>query len=359
MTLTTDISKGLAGSGSGARVVFSAVSKNFGSTTVLDNLNLAIEPGEFVALLGPSGCGKTTALRILAGFESASAGSLTVDGRDILSVPSHRRGVGMVFQAYSLFPNLSVADNVSFGLAVRGATKAERSVKVQDLLALVGLPGYEERYPSELSGGQQQRVALARALAIEPRVLLLDEPLSALDAEVRASLREEIRELQLRLGITMLFVTHDQEEALAMADRVAVMKAGAIEQIDSPAALYDHPGTEFVARFVGTTNRFSIGRNAAVPEVWRPVHAGETDVLYVRPELLTFEPSPDGAARVVAHIYKGARTRVIARLNDAGESVHGTSDFKVDIPVAQANELPVGTPVNMRLTGRPTLRVEA
>ncbi len=342
----------------GARIEFSAVSKSFGTTTVLQGLNLTVEPGEFVALLGPSGCGKTTALRILAGFESATDGSLRVDGQNILSVPAHKRGVGLVFQAYSLFPNLTVAGNVCFGLAVRKQSKAKRVEKLQELLDLVGLPGYEERYPGELSGGQQQRVALARALAIEPRVLLLDEPLSALDAEVRGNLREEIRELQLRLGITMIFVTHDQEEALAMADRVAVMRSGQIEQIDPPSALYDHPRTDFVARFVGTTNLLAIGRNESVPDLWIPCRTGATDTLYVRPELATLEPAAEGYARVVSHIYRGARTRVTARCEHP-TATHSSSDIKVDVPASRIKDLPVGERVNVRLTGRPVLRVES
>ncbi len=347
-----------AGATPGARIEFAGVSKNYGGTTVLRSLNLTVQPGEFVALLGPSGCGKTTALRILAGFETATEGSLTVDGRDVLSIPAHRRGVGMVFQSYSLFPNLNVADNVCFGLAVRRAGKSEREDKLRQLLDLVGLPGYSHRYPAELSGGQQQRVALARALAIEPRVLLLDEPLSALDATVRNSLREEIRELQIRLGITMVFVTHDQEEALAMADRVAVMRSGAIEQIDAPSALYDRPGNDFVARFVGTTNQLSVARGDAVPQVWTPESEGKRDILYVRPELLDFVPADDGYARIVSHIYKGARTRVIARLeNPAADSRH--SEIKVDVATAHALELPVGMAVRLQITGRPALRVEA
>jgi putative spermidine/putrescine transport system ATP-binding protein len=340
----------------GARITYTSVSKKFGDTTVLTGLDLTVEPGEFVALLGPSGCGKTTALRILAGFESASSGALTVDGRDVLRIPAHRRGIGMVFQSYSLFPNLTVADNVTFGLAVRREDKVRRVAKLTSLLELVGLPGFADRFPAELSGGQQQRVALARALATEPRVLLLDEPLSALDAQVRASLRDEIRALQLRLGITMLFVTHDQEEALAMADRVAVMRAGGIEQIDRPAVLYDHPNTDFVAGFVGTTNQLAVARGTGTPDLWVPARGGDRDLLYLRPEHLTLEASANGSARVVAQIYRGATARITVRVE--GETTAGNAEITVDVPAARVVDLPIGLRVDVRLTGRPALRLE-
>ncbi len=241
--------------GSGAHVSLRNLSRFFGSIRALDGLNLEIEPGELVALLGPSGCGKTTALRILAGFESADTGSVLVDGRDLSPVPAARRDMGMVFQSYSLFPNMSALDNVAFGLRMRKKGAAQRRTQATELLAMVGLADQARQYPHQLSGGQQQRVALARALAIEPSVLLLDEPLSALDAKVRVQLREQIRSLQQRLHTTTLFVTHDQEEALSMADRVGVMRNGRLEQVAAPSELYADPATAFVAEFVGTMNR--------------------------------------------------------------------------------------------------------
>jgi putative spermidine/putrescine transport system ATP-binding protein len=244
-----------SGSPEGTPVSLRNLSRAFGATKALDGMSLDIAPGELIALLGPSGCGKTTALRIVAGFEFADSGEVLVNGRDVSEVPAARRDMGMVFQSYSLFPNMSALDNVGFGLRMRKTAAAQRRRKAAELLDMVGLSAQAGQYPHQLSGGQQQRVALARALAIEPQVLLLDEPLSALDAKVRLQLREQIRTLQQRLGTTTIFVTHDQEEALSMADRVGVMRDGRLEQVADPSELYSRPATAFVAEFVGTMNR--------------------------------------------------------------------------------------------------------
>ena len=226
--------------------------KSFGAVHVVKDFNLAIDKGEFVSFLGPSGCGKTTVLRMVAGFEPPTRGSIRIDGQDVTQAKPNQRRIGMVFQAYALFPNLTVAQNVGFGLRVAGQGKAQIHARVKEMLELIGLPELGERYPFQLSGGQQQRVALARALAVSPRVLLLDEPLSALDAKIRISLREEIRRIQRELGITTIFVTHDQEEALSMSDRVVVMHEGVADQIGTPFEIYNRPATRFVAQFVGT-----------------------------------------------------------------------------------------------------------
>jgi putative spermidine/putrescine transport system ATP-binding protein len=218
----------------GVEVRLDGLTRTFGSVRALDGLDLTIAPGELVALLGPSGCGKTTALRILAGLDDATSGQVLVDGRDVSHIPASKRDMGMVFQAYSLFPHMTTRQNVEFGLKLRKVDSGKRRERAMEMLQLVGLETQSERYAHQLSGGQQQRVALARALAFEPSVLLLDEPLSALDAKVRAQLRDEIRRVQLEVGTTTLFVTHDQEEALAMADRVGVMRAGKLEQIAPP-----------------------------------------------------------------------------------------------------------------------------
>ena len=228
-----------------------ALSKRFGAFTALDRIDLAVARGEFVCFLGPSGCGKTTLLRAIAGLDGQDEGRIEMDGRDISRAPPAARDFGIVFQSYALFPNLTVADNVGYGLVNRGRPRAERKARVAELLALVGLPEQGAKYPVQLSGGQQQRVALARALATSPSLLLLDEPLSALDAKVRVRLRGEIRALQERLGVTTIMVTHDQEEALAMADRIVVMNHGVIEQVGPPEEIYRRPASPFVADFIG------------------------------------------------------------------------------------------------------------
>ena len=230
--------------------------KSFGSQRVVTDFSIDIQQGEFVSLLGPSGCGKTTVLRMVAGFETPSTGAIRIEGKDIVNLRPNQRNIGMVFQFYALFPNLTVAQNIAFGLKIAGMAKSQREARVTEMLKLIGLPELGGRYPFQLSGGQQQRVALARALAVRPKVLLLDEPLSALDAKIRVSLREEIRAIQRELGITTIFVTHDQEEALTMSDRVVVMNGGIAEQVGSPHQVYNRPTTQFVANFVGTLNNF-------------------------------------------------------------------------------------------------------
>jgi putative spermidine/putrescine transport system ATP-binding protein len=353
------VSPGADNDGS-ATVEFRSLRRSFGATTALDGLDLAIRPGELLALLGPSGCGKTTALRMVAGFETPDSGEVLVDGKDITRIPAHRRDAGMVFQSYSLFPHLNARDNVAFGLRMRKTATPERRRRADELLELVGLPQYGDRYPHQLSGGQQQRIALARALALRPRVLLLDEPLSALDAKVRLSLREEIRRLQQELKITTLFVTHDQEEALSMADRVAVMHAGRLEQCATPAELYARPATAFVAEFVGTMNRIAgrVGDDPAVVEVLGqrlPVDGSPDDAaphsdvdVLVRPENVLLEPQGDSGAIVTGTTFLGAVTRLAVQLAD------GTV-VKADLSTHDAAALPAGTGVTLRLPERPVL----
>ncbi|MHA6760405.1 ABC transporter ATP-binding protein [Streptacidiphilus sp. PAMC 29251] len=343
---------------SSATVEFRGLRRSYGATTALDGLDLTVQPGELLALLGPSGCGKTTALRMVAGFERPDSGAVLVDGADITGIPAHRRDAGMVFQSYSLFPHLNARDNVAFGLRMRKTPTAERRRRADELLELVGLPQYGDRYPHQLSGGQQQRIALARALALRPRVLLLDEPLSALDAKVRLNLREEIGRLQKELGITTLFVTHDQEEALSMADRVAVMHAGRLEQCATPAELYARPSTAFVAEFVGTMNRIPgrIGDDTGTVEVLGrrlPVDGARTgpnqDVeVLVRPENVQLTAQGGGGAVVVGSTFLGSVTRLAVQLTDGRE-------IKVDLSTHDAAALPAGTGVTVDLSERPVL----
>ncbi|MDK1474668.1 ABC transporter ATP-binding protein [Streptomyces sp. 549] len=351
-----------AAAGTGARVEFRNLRRSFGHTVALDGLDLTVEPGELLALLGPSGCGKTTALRVLAGFEQPDSGEVLVDGADITGVPANRRDAGMVFQSYSLFPNLSARDNVAFGLRVRKVATAKRHARAAELLELVGLPDHGDRFPHQMSGGQQQRVALARALALQPRVLLLDEPLSALDAKVRLTLREEIRRLQLSLGITTVFVTHDQEEALSMADRVAVLSAGRLEQCAAPADLYRRPATPFVAEFVGMMNRLP-GRMAGTGQVEvagstlpvdgeQPAGAQADVKVLVRPEHVTVTADPQGTATVVSASFFGSVTRVLLDLADG-------TPVKADLPSHDADALAPGVSATVGLAQRPVLVLPA
>ncbi|MCU1614544.1 MAG: cysA [Frankiales bacterium] len=339
----------------GVDVRLQGLTRRYGSLLALDGLDLDITGGEFLALLGPSGCGKTTALRAIAGFDRPDGGRVLVDGRDITDVPASKRDMGMVFQAYSLFPNLNVAENVAFGLRVRHRGKAERARRAGELLELVGLADRADRYPHQLSGGQQQRVALARALAVAPQVLLLDEPLSALDAQVRVQLREEIRRIQLELGITTVFVTHDQAEALSVADRVGVLRSGRLEQVASPSDLYERPATVFVAQFVGTMNRLParvVDGGAEVLGVRRPVAgdvpSGGPVLALVRPEALSVTADAAGPGRIVTRTFSGAVSRLAVALP-------GGVEVQVDVASADSQDLTPGTAVTVGLAERPVL----
>ena len=300
------------------------LTRDFGSFRALDGFDLRMAPGELVALLGPSGCGKTTVLRILAGLDHPTTGHVEVGGRDITRVPANKRDMGMVFQAYSLFPHLTVLDNVAFGLKLRGQDRSARRRRASEVLDLVGLGEHTAKYANQLSGGQQQRVALARALAIEPSVLLLDEPLSALDAKVRVQLRDEIRRVQLEVGTTTLFVTHDQEEALAVADRVGVMNRGRLEQLAPPSQLYAHPASQFVAEFVGLNNKVAAVVSdrratvfgAAVPTIEGSISSGPGQAL-VRPESVTITADGPGNATVASVNFLGPVSRVYVDVDDA------------------------------------------
>lgn len=262
-----------------SQLEFAHVTKKYGDLEALSAFTLSVQKGELISIVGPSGCGKTTALRVAAGFEKFDAGRLIVNGQNVELVPPQKRNMGMVFQSYSLFPHLTVAENIGFGLTIRKMEKKKRASVVSDMLDLVQLVDVGHRFPHQLSGGQQQRVALARALAIEPTVLLLDEPLNALDAKVRIEVRDEIRSLQKRTGTTTLFVTHDQEEALTISDRVCVMSKGVIQQVGTPREVYDNPGTAFVATFIGETNSVVIGGKEVLvrPEHTRVVNDAEPD----------------------------------------------------------------------------------
>jgi putative spermidine/putrescine transport system ATP-binding protein len=337
----------------------SHLEKSFGANRVVKDFSLAIEKGEFVSLLGPSGCGKTTVLRMVGGFEAPSAGTIRIDGDDVGGLRPNQRNIGMVFQAYALFPNLTVAQNVAFGLKVAGADKAETADRVKEMLALIGLSDLGSRFPFQLSGGQQQRVALARALAVRPKVLLLDEPLSALDAKIRASLRREIREIQQRLGITTIFVTHDQEEALSMSDRVVVMSGGKADQIGTPFEIYNHPATRFVAGFVGTLNTL----NATVTDpatgavalgqtrltLNRAIRAekGAVVTLAIRPESATLgSGQPDDVTltgRISEVQFLGAIIRIAADVG--GQNLTLDTFNRTDFPPpAIGSEMPISLP---------------
>ena len=306
--------------------------KSFGDNRVVQHFDLAVARGEFVSFLGPSGCGKTTTLRMIAGFETATVGTIHIDGRDVTDLPPNQRNVGMVFQSYALFPNMTAAQNVAFGLKVAKKSSAEIKARVAEMLRVVKLPQLADRYPYQMSGGQQQRIALARALATSPQLLLLDEPLSALDAKVRIALREELKGLQRDLGITTIYVTHDQEEALSMSDRVVVMNEGRIEQLGTPFEIYNRPRTRFVASFVGTLNilkaqvvdagQGAIRINGQDLRAARQLaeRDGETCSVALRPEAVSLQDPGNGCNRINGVIeevsFLGAIVRIKVGLGD-------------------------------------------
>jgi len=297
-------------SSSDSAISLSGLTKTFGSVTAVANLDLEIKEGEFFSMLGPSGSGKTTVLRMIAGFDQPTSGTIRLQGEDVTQKAPFDRDVNTVFQDYALFPHMSVLENVAYGLRVRGVGSSERNKLAQEALDTVRLGDYGNRKPSELSGGQRQRVALARAVVVKPKVLLLDEPLGALDLKLREQMQVELKALQRSLGITFIFVTHDQEEALTLSDRVAVFNNGKIEQLGTPRDLYDHPQSEFVARFVGSSNLFTDEESRTL--------FGKNGMHSVRPEKLDLELSGgDGLfeAKIEETIYLGAATRVLVQLN--------------------------------------------
>jgi putative spermidine/putrescine transport system ATP-binding protein len=302
-------------------VEFLGVSKRFGETVAVDAVDLTVGQGEFFSVLGPSGSGKTTCLRMIAGFEDPSEGRIFLQGRDVTGIPPYDRDVNTVFQDYALFPHMSVGDNVSYGLMVKKVSPDERRQRVADALRMVRLDGFETRKPNELSGGQRQRVALARALVNQPSVLLLDEPLGALDLKLRQQMQIELKSIQRRVGLTFMYVTHDQEEALTMSDRLAVMNAGHVEQVGTPADVYEKPATSFVAGFVGVSNVLSGDAARAV--------SGDDGAFTIRPEKIRLvdaaESADPGQCTVTGNVrdvvYLGAHTRYAVELDVGGELV--------------------------------------
>lgn len=302
-------------------VLFKCVSRHFGEVKAVDEVDLAVQDGEFFSMLGPSGSGKTTCLRMIAGFERPTSGQIFLYGRDVSQLPPFERPVNTVFQDYALFPHMTIEENVAYGLMIKGVPKTERTKQVNEMLELVRLPGYGARKPSQLSGGQRQRVALARALINHPKVLLLDEPLGALDLKLRQQMQVELKAIQQRVGITFIFVTHDQEEALTMSDRIAVFNQGKIEQIGSPAEIYEHPATPFVAGFVGVSNLVK-------GDMARRI-TGSEQMFSIRPEKIHLdtpaankmddEYAADGKVRDV--VYLGLYTRYLVELGDGGDLV--------------------------------------
>jgi spermidine/putrescine transport system ATP-binding protein len=347
----------------GGEVVLVDLVKRFADVTAVAGINLDMPPGEFFSLLGPSGCGKTTTLRLIAGFERPDEGSILLDGVDMAQTPPHKRKVNTVFQNYALFPHLSVADNVSFGLRYKGVSKQDSRRKVGEALELVRMGGLERRRPSQLSGGQQQRVALARALVLEPEVLLLDEPLGALDAKLRKQLQIELKALQEEVGITFVYVTHDQEEALTMSDRLAVMSNGRVEQIGTPSEVYEEPRTTYVADFLGVSNLMDARADGADPQGRTTVHLGEFDLVaehgdidargdvkvVIRPERVRLEEAgttgenriPGMVERVV---YVGSTMQVIVHLAPGQTIQAWYQNLGEQLPYGQGQSVSVALP---------------
>lgn len=335
LSLSTTDTPAASGASKGASLELAGLTKVFPGTVeaAVNDVNLHLEPGEFLTFLGPSGSGKTTTLNLIGGFLSPTSGSILLNGRPIEKLPPHRRDFGMVFQNYALFPHMTVAQNIAFPLRQRRVARAERDRRVGEVMELVGLAGMGQRLPAQLSGGQQQRVALARAVVFSPHLLLLDEPLGALDRKLRQSLQAEIKRIHREVGLSFLFVTHDQEEAMSLSDRIAVFNHGRIERIGSPVDLYDNPGTEFVAQFVGESNLFRGTRLASSYEwlggTWRVVaDAPVGDLLVVRPERIALAAGGDvpagmnsAEARVIDVSYLGTGQRVDVEYRDGSRGV--------------------------------------
>jgi putative spermidine/putrescine transport system ATP-binding protein len=332
--------------------------KAYGPIMAVQDINLHLDAGEFISLLGPSGCGKTTILRMIAGFEQPTGGSIYLDGQEISRLPANRRGMGMMFQSYSLFPHMTAAQNIAFGLRLKRQSSAQQQQRVREMLELVGLSGMADRFPHQLSGGQQQRVALARAIAISPKVLLLDEPLSALDAKVRLQLRNEIRRIQQQLNITTLFVTHDQEEALSISDRVVVMSQGRIDQEGTPEEIYLKPQTAFTASFIGAMNqipgRWERGKvrienaigEALLQTQAADIEEGSSVVVLVRPENITVSDSEAASqgdnllsGLITTRVFLGAAVRLSVLV--------GEFYLNVDLPTGQAERFNAGQSVQL------------
>jgi len=354
------------------RIAVDNLTKRFGSLAAVSEVSLAIEEGEMFTLLGPSGCGKTTLLRLLAGFYTPDAGEIRFGDRVVNEVPPHERGIGMVFQNYALWPHMTVSENVSYGLKLRKVTSSDMTARVQGVLAKVGLTGLGDRYPGQLSGGQQQRVALARALVLNPQMLLLDEPLSNLDAKIRVQVRAEIRKLQKELGITAVYVTHDQEEALAMSDRIAVFNLGKTCQVGPPKALYERPTTRFVADFIGINNLIegtvrsvagpglradtALGEVVAIHD--EPLRVGDRCAICIRPENIVLNGQPGGEK----NHFKGkiAFTAYLGNTLRYDVDLGGGVTFKTDIGDPWHHEqFPIGTPVALSCTIGSTLAIPA